>query len=63
MISAVGWNTGRSCGDTKELWCYWLCWVVCSAFLYTLYQTPIYRAYATLELQGIQEPFQSVRLE
>jgi polysaccharide biosynthesis transport protein len=32
------------------------------AFLYTLYQTPIYRAYATLELQGIQEPFQSVRL-
>ncbi len=32
------------------------------AFLYTLYQTPVYRAYATLELQGIQEPFQSVRL-
>jgi succinoglycan biosynthesis transport protein ExoP len=32
------------------------------AFLYTLYQTPIYRAYATVELQGIQEPFGSVRL-
>src|SRR4030095_15994954 len=32
------------------------------AFLYTLYQTPVYRASATLELQGIQEPFQTVRL-
>jgi polysaccharide biosynthesis transport protein len=32
------------------------------AFVYTLYQTPVYRASATVELQGIQEPFQSVRL-
>src|SRR4029453_12774668 len=35
---------------------------VAAAFLYTLSQTPVYRAYATVELQGIQEPFQTVRL-
>ena len=40
-ISAAGWNTGRSSGDTRPLWCYWLSLGGVGAFLYTLYQTPV----------------------